>query len=330
MVEISKSKKFYWIKLKDDFFEQDKIDWLQEQKNGCEYIVLYLKLCLMSANNNGRLIRNIGEIMIPYDEKKIAEKTGFSVDTVVVAFGLFRKLGLVFYNSDGSLVLPAVPDLVGSETDAAERQRRSRARRKEKMLELESSGNKNSSDSVTLSQQYCDTNYGNSDSVTLSHTSSQNCHLQSHNNVTKTGINGLTCDNVTDNVTTNVTLEIEKDKSLISSLSSLREGDAVKNEIVNLYRTSCSPMMAEIELERLLDCIDHYGPVWTKEAIETAAGKGKRNIAYIEGILKNWEVEGHEKCSNSKRKKTIQRKTRKATDGTETDWDAEAGKGWDD
>ena len=167
MVEISKSKKFYWIKLKDDFFEQDKIDWLQEQKNGCEYIVLYLKLCLMSANNNGRLIRNIGEIMIPYDEKKIAEKTGFSVDTVVVAFGLFRKLGLVFYNSDGSLVLPAVPDLVGSETDAAERQRRSRARRKEKMLELESSGNKNSSDSVTLSQQYCDTNYGNSDSVTL-------------------------------------------------------------------------------------------------------------------------------------------------------------------
>lgn len=165
--------------------------------------------------------------------------------------------------------------------------------------------------------------------------------LQSNKNVTDSVTNPLLQSNENSdqcdkklhrnkNVTGNVTLEKEKDKSLISSLSSLREGDAVKNEIVNLYRTNCNPMMAEIELERLLDCIDHYGPVWTKEAIETAVSKGKRNIAYIEGILKNWEVEGHEKCSNSKRKKTIQRKARKVTDGTETDWDAEAGKGWDD
>lgn len=62
--------------------------------------------------------------MIPYDEKKIAEKTGFPVDTVVVAFGLFRKLGLIFYGQDGSIVLPDVPDITGSETNDAIRQRR--------------------------------------------------------------------------------------------------------------------------------------------------------------------------------------------------------------
>lgn len=253
--------------------------------------------------------------MIPYDEKKIAEKTGFSVDTVVVAFGLFRKLGLMFCDSDGSLVLPEVSSLVGSECESAGRVRKHRAMKKL----LQSNSEVTACNEEGLEALHCNKNV--TENVT-------NPLLQSNEN-------GDQCDktlhcnkNVTENVTTEK--EIEKDKSLISSLSSLREGDAVKNEIVNLYRTSCSPMMAEIELERLLDCIDHYGPVWTKEAIETAAGKGKRNIAYIEGILKNWEVEGHEKCSNSKRKKTIQRKTRKATDGTETDWDAEAGKGWDD
>lgn len=124
------SKRFYWIKLKENFFQQDKIDWLKEQKNGCEYIVLYLQLCLMSANSNGILIRNIGEIMIPYDEKKIAEKTGFPVDTVVVAFGLFRKLGLIFYDQDGSIVLPEVQGVVGSECESAARVRKHRAIKK--------------------------------------------------------------------------------------------------------------------------------------------------------------------------------------------------------
>lgn len=300
--------------MKEDFFEQDKIDWLQEQKNGCEYIVLYLKLCLMSANNNGRLIRNIGEIMIPYDEKKIAEKTGFSVDTVVVAFGLFRKLGLVFYGPDGSLVLPEVPALVGSECESAVRVRKHRAMKK--MLQ-------SNTDVTECNGENFETLHSNKN-VTGSVT---NPLLQSNEN-------GDKCDKKlhgNKSVTENVTLEIEKDKSLISSLSSLGETEKeVTKEIVNLYRTNCSPMMAEIELERILDCIGHYGPVWTKEAIETAVGKGKRNIAYIEGILKNWEVEGHGKGNSSKRKKPIQRKARKVTDGTETDWDAEAGKGWDD
>ena len=68
--------------------------------------------------------------MIPYDEKKIAEKTGFPVDTVVVAFGLFQKLGLIFYDQDGSIVLPEVQGVVGSECESAARVRKHRAIKK--------------------------------------------------------------------------------------------------------------------------------------------------------------------------------------------------------
>lgn len=60
--------------MKEDFFQKEKIDWLKDQKNGCEYIVLYLQLCLMSLNTNGKLIRNVGEMVIPYDEKRYQKK----------------------------------------------------------------------------------------------------------------------------------------------------------------------------------------------------------------------------------------------------------------
>ena len=48
------SKKFYWIKLKTDFFNLDEIDFLLSQKNGCEYVVLYQMLCLQVANTSGK------------------------------------------------------------------------------------------------------------------------------------------------------------------------------------------------------------------------------------------------------------------------------------
>lgn len=314
------SKRFYWIKLKENFFQQDKIDWLKEQKNGCEYIVLYLQLCLMSANSNGILIRNIGEIMIPYDEKKIAEKTGFPVDTVVVAFGLFRKLGLIFYDQDGSIVLPEVQGVVGSECESAARVRKHRAIKKL----LQSNIDVTACNGANLEMLHC--NKKVTESVT-------NPMLQSNENGDKRDKKLQSNKKVTESVT------LEKEIDKCSSLSSLKEkqeresdpeSQTAGKEVVDLYRNNVSPMMGEIEFERLIDCISHYGPVWTKGAIVTAVSKGKRSLAYIEGILKNWEVDGHGKSGNRTGQRRVQRKTRKVTDGSETDWDAEAGKGWDD
>ena len=45
-------KKYYWIKLRTDFFNQETIDFLLSQPNGCEYVVLYQMLCLQTANTN--------------------------------------------------------------------------------------------------------------------------------------------------------------------------------------------------------------------------------------------------------------------------------------
>ena len=116
-------KRYYWIKIKSDFFDLPTIDWLQDQKNGCEYIVLYQKLCLLSANSGGELVRKVGDMIIPYDVKKIAEVTRFKFDTVVVAMELYKKIGLIVEREDGVFVVAGIGEMVGSETKWAEKKR---------------------------------------------------------------------------------------------------------------------------------------------------------------------------------------------------------------
>ena len=117
------SKKYYWIKLKSNFFDLETIDWLMSQKNGCEYVVLYQKLCLLTANKNGEMVTEIGEMMIPYDANKISRDTKFSFDTVVVALELFKKIGLIYEQENGILKIPYVDEVVGSETEYARKKR---------------------------------------------------------------------------------------------------------------------------------------------------------------------------------------------------------------
>lgn len=121
-------KRYYWIKLKESFMTSDTVDFLMGQPDGANYVVLYQMLCLKTINTDGKLERRIGEVIIPYDEQKIARDTKwFSVDTVRVALNLYKALGLVYQDVDGSLVLADHKNLVGSETDYAERNRRLRA-----------------------------------------------------------------------------------------------------------------------------------------------------------------------------------------------------------
>lgn len=129
------NKKFYWIKLRTDFFNQEEIDFLLQQENGCEYVVLYQMLCLSTANNNGRLETKINEVIIPYDVKKIVRDCRyFDYDTVVVALELYKKLGLIYETEDKILKLTGYENMIGSESasKSAIKKREYRARLKEK------------------------------------------------------------------------------------------------------------------------------------------------------------------------------------------------------
>lgn len=125
-------KRFYWMKLKENFMTSDTIDYFMSQPDGANYVVLYQMLCLKTINTDGRLSRQIGEVVIKYDIPKIQrDLKWFSADTIRVALNLYKAFGLVYEDVDGTLVLTDHRNLVGSETDAASRMRNVRSRRNE-------------------------------------------------------------------------------------------------------------------------------------------------------------------------------------------------------
>ena len=105
----------------------DAVDFLMSQKNGAEYVVLYQMLCLMTVKTNGKLERQLNEVIIPYDAEKIQRDTKyFNIDTVRNALQLYIHLGLIYKDDNGCLSIADYENLVGVESGSAERMRRLR------------------------------------------------------------------------------------------------------------------------------------------------------------------------------------------------------------
>lgn len=284
---------FYWIKLNMDFFNQDTIDWLKEQDNGCEYIVLYLQLCLLSANNNGVLVRHVGEMIIPYNAKKIAEQTRFSLDTVMVAMRLFTKLGLIEVDDRGTITLPAVPSMVGSRSASKEAVRKRAYRARKKVLALTAAGDKKediSRDKMShgVSGTKKDTKI---DADEVSRT-------EMGQSVPKRDIwDKMSTENGTKCPTEYRDKSIDKKSSSSSSNWKMA---------IDAYQNNIHPIANEAEKDLLLDMCQEYGIEWLTKAIEEAALQRAYTIKYVDGILRNWSKRGvsdpwnHSRKSSSK------------------------------
>lgn len=119
-------KRYYWIKLKDSFMTSDSVDYVMSQPNGSEYVVIYQMLCLKTINTNGRLARKIGDVVIPYDARKLSRDLKFfKAETIQKAIDIFRSLGLI-YDDNGILAMTDHENLVGCETDWSGQKRRQR------------------------------------------------------------------------------------------------------------------------------------------------------------------------------------------------------------
>ena len=129
-MEKNVERKFYWIKLTEDFMMSDAVDFLMGQKDGANYVVLYQMLCLKTMNSNGELQRKLGEFIVPFDEEKIQRDCKyFEIDTIRVALELYKKLGLIYENQNGIFVISDYKNLVGKEGGSAKRMRALRERK---------------------------------------------------------------------------------------------------------------------------------------------------------------------------------------------------------
>ena len=126
--------KYYWLKLKRDFFKRHDIRIIESMPNGKDYILFYLKLLCESVDHDGNL--RFSE-QIPYNEDMLATITNTNVDIVRSAIKIFAQLGMMEIMDDGTYYMHEVEKMIGSaaDNDNANRQRRFRERQKQLALE---------------------------------------------------------------------------------------------------------------------------------------------------------------------------------------------------
>ena len=115
-----KDKRYYWLKLKRDFFKRHDIQIIEDMDNGKDYILFYLKLLCESVDHEGNL-RFSKEI--PYNDKMLATITRTNVDIVRTAVKIFTELGMMELLDDGTYYMNKVEEMIGSETYWAEKKR---------------------------------------------------------------------------------------------------------------------------------------------------------------------------------------------------------------
>ena len=113
-------KRYYWLKLKRDFFKRHDIRIIEAMPNGKDYILFYLKLLCESIDHDGNL--RFSE-KIPYSETMLATLTDTNVDIVRSAIKVFSELGMMDVLDDGTYFMSEVERLVGSETEWAVKKR---------------------------------------------------------------------------------------------------------------------------------------------------------------------------------------------------------------
>lgn len=119
------SKKYYWLKLKRDFFKRHDIRIIEEMPNGKDYILFYLKLLLESVDHEGTLRFSD---TIPYNEQMLSVVTNTNIDIVRSAMKLFVELHMMDIFDDKTIYMSEVEKYIGSETQWAEKKRLQRAK----------------------------------------------------------------------------------------------------------------------------------------------------------------------------------------------------------
>lgn len=121
-------KKYYWLKLREDFFKQKEIKKLRRMAGGDTYTVVYLKLQLLSVKNGGIILFESVEDNLA-DE--LALELDESPDDVQMTLLFLEKHRLIEQTASDEYLLPEAVKNIGTESASAERMRQHRQRQQE-------------------------------------------------------------------------------------------------------------------------------------------------------------------------------------------------------
>ena len=122
---MASDRKYYYLKLKDNYFESDEIKLLESMADGYLYSNILLKLYLKSLKNEGKLIFNN---TIPYNANMLATITNHQIGTVEKAIKIFKELGLLEILDNGAIYMLQIQNFIGHSSTEADRKREYRNR----------------------------------------------------------------------------------------------------------------------------------------------------------------------------------------------------------
>ena len=120
---MAKVKRYFWLKLGKDFFDQKEIKLLRKIAGGDTYTIIYLKILLLSLENDGKVY--FDGVATSFAEE-IALEIDEDAENVGVCMKFLEQKGLLVYESEDEMDLTALPEMVGSESESARRMRKHR------------------------------------------------------------------------------------------------------------------------------------------------------------------------------------------------------------
>jgi predicted phage replisome organizer len=112
--------KYYWLKLKRDFFKRHDIHILNGMEYGREVVLFYIKLMLESIDHEGEL--RFSE-RLPYSNSMLANLTDTPESIVDTSMEVLQDFKLIEIDENGTIILPKVMEMIGFETDWAKKKR---------------------------------------------------------------------------------------------------------------------------------------------------------------------------------------------------------------
>ena len=155
------NKKYYYMRLKENFFDSSEISLLESMPDGYLYSNILLKLYLRSLRGEGRLAIN----NIPYSPEMIATVTHHPVETVQKALDIFQKLGLIEILDSGVIYMLNIQEFIGESSTEADRIRAYRQRiAQEKRVQMYDKHTQE----IEIKKERKNTEYINADALTES------------------------------------------------------------------------------------------------------------------------------------------------------------------
>lgn len=130
---MAENKKYYWLKLKEDFFEEKQIKYLQKLPDGDKLVIAYLKMQLKSLRTEGFIKY---DSILPSNEEELAMILDEDINVVKLMLGALLQTKAIEILDDGSFYMIAMQDLIGKEGESAERVRKFREKKKKEEIKM--------------------------------------------------------------------------------------------------------------------------------------------------------------------------------------------------